>query len=62
MPIFFWQGDVVVALEKAKEAGKKERLLCRHREQAGLVSFVKAFTLMSLVRMCARAHNFSFFL
>ncbi|CAM6118773.1 unnamed protein product [Calypogeia fissa] len=29
-------GDHQAALEKAKEAGKKERLLCKHREQTGL--------------------------
>lgn len=32
------QGDFQTALRKAKEAGKKERLLCRTREQAGLVN------------------------
>ncbi|KAI5069540.1 hypothetical protein GOP47_0015841 [Adiantum capillus-veneris] len=32
-----FNGDLITALEKAKEAGKKERLLCRHREQAGLI-------------------------
>jgi intraflagellar transport protein 88 len=30
------QGDYQTALEKSKEAGKRERLLCKHREQAGL--------------------------
>jgi len=29
-------GDVALALEKAKEAGKKERMLCRHRDKNGL--------------------------
>ncbi|MCO5554701.1 hypothetical protein L7F22_008234 [Adiantum nelumboides] len=32
-----FNGDLITALEKAKEAGKKERLLCRHREQTGLI-------------------------
>jgi intraflagellar transport protein 88 len=30
------KGQFPAALEKAKEAGKKERLLCRHREKNGL--------------------------
>jgi intraflagellar transport protein 88 len=31
-----WQGDHDAALEKAKEAGKRERLLCKQREQNNL--------------------------
>jgi len=31
------KGDFPLALEKAKEAGKKERALCKHRESNGLV-------------------------
>ncbi len=30
------KGDFAQALEKAKEAGKKERALCKHREKHGL--------------------------
>eukprot|EP00899_Mesostigma_viride_P015499 jgi/Mesvir1/23950/Mv10720-RA.2 len=30
------KGDFTTAVEKAKEAGKRERLLCKQREQAGL--------------------------
>ncbi|KAG6542587.1 hypothetical protein Mapa_016058 [Marchantia paleacea] len=30
-------GDHQLALEKAKEAGRRERLVCKHREQAGLI-------------------------
>lgn len=31
------KGDNAGSLEYAKEAGKKERLLCKHRESNGLV-------------------------
>lgn len=33
-----------MALQKAKEAGKKERALCKTREQAGLVKFLDLLT------------------
>lgn len=33
-------GDFVLALEKAKEAGKKERTLCKHREKNGLADSI----------------------
>ena len=36
--ILFLQGDHTTALERAKEAGRKERLVCRLREQASRVS------------------------
>ena len=32
--------DLMQALERAKEAGKKERALCKHREQNGLVDAI----------------------
>lgn len=34
------EGDYVMALEKAKEAGKKERTLCKHREKNGLAEAI----------------------
>jgi hypothetical protein len=33
-----------MALQKAKEAGKKERALCKTREQAGLVKSLDLLT------------------
>jgi intraflagellar transport protein 88 len=51
------QRDLAVALEKAKEAGKKERQLCKHREQHGLVDQINLDLTYSVCFNLANAYH-----
>lgn len=49
--------DTVLALEKAKEAGKKERALCKHREHNGLVDQINLDLTYSVCFNLANAYH-----
>jgi len=51
------QGDAVQALERAKEAGKKERLLCKHRESNSLVDQINMDLTYSVCFNLANAYH-----
>ena len=51
------KGDNTAALEHAKEAGKKERALCKHREANGLVDQINIDLTYAVCFNLANAHH-----
>jgi intraflagellar transport protein 88 len=51
------KGDNTTALEHAKEAGKKERALCKHRESNGLVDQINIDLTYAVCFNLANAHH-----
>jgi len=51
------ENNLVEALERAKEAGKKERQLCKHREQHGLVDQINLDLTYSVCFNLANAYH-----
>lgn len=59
------RGDFVMALERAKEAGRKERQLSKHRENSGLADSINldlTYCVCFNLAHCVRAQCYSLFL